>query len=493
MIDKTNIAQSFHSNEAGTGFDFERKELNILDFGAVGDGKKINTAAIQKAIDACAGKGGGRVLVPKGNFLTGTFILKSKVNLHIEKDGVILGSPYKKDYPEQFLNDPRYKRSPHQSLLYAGRAQDIMISGEGTIDGNAQLNSTGDFRDTGNNAVRPPLLWFDECSNLTIKDIIFKQSLMYTVVCERCRHVHVDHITITENYFYNADGVDIIDCEDFLVENCDINCDDDGICLKSGSEGGCRSGTVRNNKVRSLCNAIKMGTASSGGFRDILVENNEVWETGISGIALEIVDGGIMENIMVRNITMNGVGTPLTIRLGDRNRPPAGSSIVTYGIIRNIYISNIRATVSKAKKFNEAERNHHDYLPYASSICGIPGSSVDGVTIENIDIVIEGGFPVRTINDARREIPEVSNKYPENRMFGVLPAYGFYIRHARNIRIKDVRLSIRQKDERSAILLDDVYQASVEIARVETVNPSPLISINENCRNIQLGRKAGMA
>jgi hypothetical protein len=166
---------------------------------------------------------------------------------------------------------------------------------------------------------------------------------------------------------------------------------------------------------------------------------------------------------------------------------------VTRGIIRDVYIGHIRATVSKAKKFNEAERNHHDYLPYASSICGIPGSSIDGVTIENIDFVIEGGFPVRNVRDARREIPEVSNKYPENRMFGVLPAYGFYIRHARNIRIRDVRLSIKQRDERPAFVLDDVRDARLETVQAETVNRAPLISISGNCSNIQLGRETRAA
>lgn len=343
----------------------EKNEFNIVHYGAVGDGRKLNTAAIQKTIDQCHKAGGGKVIIPKGSFLTGTINIKSNIHLYIEEGGMILGSPDKKDYPEKTAAGNDYREIKHQALVCAGGQKKILISGPGAINGNAQLDSKGDFQDTGNNVMRPALFWFDNCTDITVKEITYRQSLMWTAVFERCTHLWVDKVKVTENYFYNSDGIDIIDCEDFLIENCDINADDDGICLKSGSSG-CVRGIVRNNRVRTLCNAIKMGTGSSGGFRDILIENNEVWQTVISGIALQIVDGGIMENIIVRNITMKGVGTPINIRLGDRNRGVFGKKTVQTGIIRNVHISNIRATVNKAEKYNEAERKHHNYIPYAS-------------------------------------------------------------------------------------------------------------------------------
>ena len=242
------------------------KDYSIVAFGAVGDGTTINTVSIQRAIDRCAQDGGGIVRVPEGNFLTGTITLRSGVTLHLEKDGEILGSPHKSDYPDRFTDNPFYRRGPRNSLVFASRQDLVSITGEGTINGNARMDSTGDFRDLGNNTHRPTLIWFDQCTNVLFRDFTCRQSLMWTCVCVGCRQLHINHIIVTENYFYNSDGIDVIDCEDFLVEHCDINCDDDGICLKSQFENGCRRGVVRNNRVRSLCNAIKMGTGSSGGF-----------------------------------------------------------------------------------------------------------------------------------------------------------------------------------------------------------------------------------
>lgn len=463
----------------------EPNDINILDFGAVGDGKKMNTTAIQKAIDTCAKKGGGRVVVPQGMFLTGSVALKSKVNLHLVKNAVLLASPYFKDFPERpLLHETRYKNDLKRTLVYAQGENDISVSGWGILDGNAILDGTGEFKEK--NAENPTLIWFDECKNITVKDVTFRRSVWWTQAYSHCCNVHVDHITVTENYYYNADGCDILDCEDFLVENCDINANDDGICLKGYTTIGCRRGVIRNNKVRTLCNGIKMGTDSSGGFRDIIVENNEIWQTGISGIALQIVDGGIMENIIVRNITMNGVGTPINIRLGDRNRKVYGSLTVQPGIIRNIYIGDIKATVNKAEKYNDEERKRHDFIPHTSSICGIPGNYIKDVTIENVAITVIAGFSPATAEDSLREIPEKGNKYPENRMFGILPSFGFYIRHARNISMNNIIVTIQQQDGRPAFLLDDVHDSVFDDISIKSITPTPAVSINQNCSGINL-------
>ena len=460
---------------------------NIQDFGALGDGVRTNTVAIQMAIDTCSRKGGGKVVVPTGNFLTGTFHLKSNVHLYLEEGGVILGSPFKKDYPAIPSDDPTFRPATMQTLVHADKQSHIMISGKGRINGNAQVDSTGHFQDTGNNHNRPPLFLFERCSEVTIKDITFCQSLMWTAIFQHCDHVWIDGVKITENYFYNADGLDMIDCVDFLIENCDINTDDDGICLKSAYARGCVRGVVRNNKVRSLCNAIKMGTGSAGGFRQILIENNEIWQTVISGIALQIVDGGVMEDIVVRNLVMKGVGTPISIRLGSRNRGLYGASAIQTGSIRNVHISNIKATVSKAEKYNEAERRHHDYLPHTSSICGVPGYQVEDVHIEDIKITIMGGFPVRKSEDAIREIPEAASKYPENRMFGTLPAYGMYVRHARGITLKNIEIATTQDDGRPAFVFDDVHNVQCSGLTGKSPKPTSLLFVKPGCSKVRLG------
>jgi polygalacturonase len=473
---------------ANSGFAPQAQDLNITQFGAVGDGKALNTSAIQKAIDTCSRKGGGRVIVPKGTFVTGGILLKSNVDLHLEKDAVILGSPYMKDYPvRELVNDARYKKYLRYALVFAQGEKNISVSGEGTLNGNAQQGcKLGEFVDKSHASKRPCLLWFNECQNILVQDITYKNSAMWTETYSQCRNVHVNKITVTENYFFNADGCNMLDCDGFIIENCNINAMDDGICLKGYTNKGCSNGIIRNNKVRSICNGIKMGTDSSGGFRDIVIENNEVWQTGISGIALELTDGGIMENITVSNIKMNVVGTPIFIMLSNRNRPVTNDLTVPIGKLSNIRIKDIDAIVDKYETYNELERKYFNLTPYASSITGFPGYYVEDVAIDNVKIEIRGGFPERTSEDALREIPEAEHRYPENRMFGTLPAYGFFIRHARGIRMNNVSVSIAQKDGRPAFLLDDTHDSKFDDISVKSASGAAAFAVKPNCSGLQL-------
>ena len=467
----------------------EPEEFNILDFGAVGDGTTINTAAIQQTIDTCTQKGGGRVVVPRGKFLTGGITLKSKVNLHLEQNAEILGSPYIKDYEERHLiSEARYQKYLRRALVFAQGENNVTVSGAGTLNGNGQLGGElGEFANKGGSeGKRPCLLWFDECKNILVRDITYKNSAMWTETYSRCSNIHVDSIRVTDNYFFNADGCNIVDCEDFIIENCDINTMDDGICLKGYTHKGCVRGIIRNNKVRSICNGIKMGTDSSGGFRDIVIEDNEVWQTGISGLALEIADGGAMENITVRNIKMNVVATPIFIMMSNRHRKVSNSITVPMGRIRNVVITNIDAVVDKYETYNELERKHFNFIPYASSITGFPGAFIEDIRIEKINMTIKGGFPEGTAEDALREIPEAGSNYPENRMFGTLPAYGFFIRHARGLRMKDICISIERRDGRPAFLLEDVHDSGFDTITVKSITPSPAFSVGNTCSGIQL-------
>jgi hypothetical protein len=188
----------------------------------------------------------------------------------------------------------------------------------------------------------------------------------------------------------------------------------------------------------------------------------------------------------VRDIRMNGVATPITLRLGDRNRAVYGELTVEPGILRNVHISNIQATVNKAEKYNDEERKRHDFHPFTSSICGIPGNRIQDVTLENIAITILGGFPPATAEDALREIPEEGKKYPENRMFGTLPSYGFYIRHAEGLRMNNVSVEIKQKDGRPALMLDDVHQSAFANVKTQNIIFSPTFSTHQSCSGITL-------
>lgn len=462
--------------------------FNILDYGAEEGGSRLCTESIQRAIDACAASGRGRVHVPAGAFLTGTIVLKPGVNLHLEEGAVLLGSPWMRDYPPLAPRSRvRYEKYLKTSLVFAQGADGVSLSGKGTLNGNSK--GENDFIDESRaERHRPCLVWFDECTNVLVRGVTFTSSGFWTETYTKCRNVHVDGITVKDSTFPNNDGCNIIDCENALVENCDIDALDDGICLKGYTAEGCKNVVIRNNRVRSLCNGIKAGTDSSGGFQNLLIENNIVWQTGISGIALELVDGGTMRNVIVRNITMDVVETPIFIKLGDRNRPiytESGEVVPETGTLQDVYISGIRATVNDAEKHSDTERAVHNYVPYASSITGIPGRCVERIYIQDVTIDILGGFPAGTPEDSQRTIEENSTKYPENRMFGVLPAYAFYIRHARDIHMSDVRIAIRQDDARPAFVLDDVHDSTFKNARTESITPTEPFRLEPNCTLVE--------
>ena len=196
-----------------------------------------------------------------------------------------------------------------------------------------------------------------------------------------------------------------------------------------------------------------------------------------------------MSNVIVRTITMDIVETPIFIKLGDRNRPiytSDGEIVPETGILRDVHIRGIRAKVNDAEKYSDAERAMHNYVPYASSITGIPGAFVERVYISDVEIEILGGFPPGTVEDAQRTIEENSTKYPENRMFGVLPAYAFYVRHARDIHFRDIRVVMRQEDARSAFVLDNVHDATFVDVRAEAVSQTPTIHVADNCSGVEI-------
>lgn len=464
MIDRRSFLLS-----AGAAAYAAGRTFDIVDYGAKAGGASLNTAAIQKAIDACAAAGGGRVLVPAGTFLTGGLMLKDRVELHLSESAVLLGSPWFRDYaPHQAKSRARYERYLQTSLLFAQGADGVSVSGKGTLNGNSKAENDFINQDRREKH-RPCLIWFDECTNVTVRDVTFTSSGFWTETYTRCRNVHVNGIQVKDSTFRNNDGCNIVDCENAVVENCDINALDDGICLKGYTAEGCKNVIIRNNRVRSLCNGIKAGTDSSGGFQNILIENNVVWQTGIAGLALELVDGGVMRSVVVRNLKMDVVETPIFLKLGDRNRPiytASGEVKPETGVMEDIHISGVRATVNDAEKYTAEERAIHNYVPYASSITGIPGKYVERVTLRDVEIEIIGGFPPGTEEDARRVIPENSRSYPENRMFGVLPAYAFYLRHARNISMENVSVKMRAADARPALVADDVHDSRLRIKTI---------------------------
>ncbi|HCI55360.1 MAG TPA: hypothetical protein DFI01_05480, partial [Bacteroidales bacterium] len=249
----------------------------------------------------------------------------------------------------------------------------------------------------------------------------------------------------------NNDGIDI-DGKNIIITGCIIDCDDDGICLKSDNpDYVVENISISNCIIASNCNAIKCGTGSRGGFKNISISNcvirrpseapNRRWSqmikgvssdtTVISGISLEVVDGAIMDQVTINNITMTGIQTPLFIRLGNRKG---------LGSLRNIIISNITATSESL---------------ITSSITGIPGSYVENIIVRDVIFNYKGGGTEKEASDT---VPEMENAYPENRMFGyALPSYGLYARHVKNFVFDNFRFNLNSPDARPAIILDDCH------------------------------------
>lgn len=447
------------------------QDFNIIDYGAVADGKTLNTIAIQNAIDAAYGNGTGRVIIPSGVFLSGTIILKSNVELHFLENAVLLGSTNPNDY--QKLN--RWK-----ALVMANRAHNIAITGKGKIDGQgralalhidslfyAGVLDSMDYELNNKRpkvTVRPQLIEFIECTNVVVKNVTLVNSASWLQTYERCSDVIIDSIIVRTDAYWNNDGLDIDNCRNVRITNSDINSADDGICIKSQlPDFICDSIYIANCVVRSSASAVKFGTVSHGGFKNVVIENIQVYDTYRSAIAIECVDGGILENIFVNNIKAINTGNAIFIRLGERTKRGDG------GTLRNVVISNMDVEIAFERPDYAYDIRGPElpffYNPFPASITGIPGNNVENITLENIKIQYPGRgnkgmayMPLSRLDD----VPEKIKDYPEYSMFGELPAWGFYVRHVSGIIFKNIQLSIVASDYRPAFVIHDAQKVMLE-------------------------------
>lgn len=422
---------------------------DITAYGAVADTTRLSTAAIQRAIDACNAAGGGEVLVPAGDWKTGSIFLKSNVSLRLENGATLYGSTDIKDYiPVKTDYVSLRTHTPTIQLIYADKARSVAITGQGTIDGRGAAFPKLTWDDEG--ITRPHLLRFIQCSDITVSGITMRNSgcwMQHYLACDRLK---IQGITVYNRNNYNNDALDLDGCHDVVVSDMIADSDDDAITLKSTSPRLCEDITISNCTVSSHCNGIKLGTETNGGFRNIIIRGVTVkpsadqstqffgYDGGIghSAISLEIVDGGTMTNVDIADITIRGTQCPIFIRLANRAR--AYSPDVP---VENIgSISGIRL---------------HDILiddagPGGSSITGLAGHPVRDVELRDITIRHAGGQP-----ETPAPTDEKAADYPESTMWGILPAQGFWLNHTDGVRISNLRVIPATPDARPAILATD--------------------------------------
>lgn len=442
------------------------KDYNILNYGAVGNGSTLNTLAIQSAIDACSNSGGGRVIIPSGKYLSGTIVLKSNVEIYFEHSSTLLGSPNKEDYPFQPVPMYRSLRDDKgfRALIYAEGMENIALTGNGTIDGQGQFQQLVDAPDQ-DPIDRSRNITFISCRKIRVEGLSINNSGTWNQHYLNCEDVIVRNITVDNHCNDTNDGIDIDGCRRFLLSGCIFDSDDDGITLKSTGSAPSEDVVITNCIVSSYCNAIKAGTESTGGFRNIVIsdcivrpsrskeapkyEYTPIPKIGITGLTLIIVDGGTMEGISVNNLTIYGTMAPLFIRLGNRARKHTKDATEPeVGKVSNISISNVVAYGAGS---------------WGSSITGIPGYTVKNISLNNIKLFISGGVKQGEYS----ETPEEDETgYPQPTVWGNLPASGLYIRHAEGISINNMVFGVEKQDERVPVIAEDVSGLQISGCRL---------------------------
>jgi polygalacturonase len=430
--------------------------FNVRDFGAVGDGKTLDSPAINKAIDACAAAGGGTVYLPAGTYLSGSIHMKSYINLDIGAGAEILGAPqamHAYDPAEAFIGTAYQDGGHtyfHNSLIWGENLKYVSVTGLGKINGGGMI--TGDKKNPDPSyGIGNKSIVFKLCSNVVIRDVTIAHGGHFAILVTGCNLLTIDNVIIDTD----RDGMDIDCCTNTTVSNCRINSPgDDGLCPKSTyalgrlmptenltitncEVSGFQEGTLLDGRMIPSkgggTGRIKLGTESNGGFRNITISNCTFRDC--RGLALEEVDGGTMDNITITNITMIDVAHyGIYITLGKRNRGP---NITSNGIAKNIFISNVIST---------------SVGPMAGiEITGMPGDDIQNLRLDNIRIISKGGG---TAAQSVADFKELGTGYPEPGK--PTPSYGVFARHVQNLELANVSVSYESTDMRPPMICDDV-------------------------------------
>lgn len=437
----------------------------ITDYGAVADGSTLNTSSIQTAIDICNTNGGGTVLLSGGSFLSGTIVLKSNVALKIDSSATLLGSSDLLHYPD--INTQVVSMADgyvQKALVFAENASNITLTGKGKLDGQGSsfLGVDGPF------GIR-----FSSCQNVLIENLELRNSGFWMMHNQNIDTLTMRNLNIYNHSHPNNDGLSVDGCRNVLIENCTVDANNDPLVFKAMGLYNCENIEARNCTLATWSRAIKIGTETAGGFRNIHVHDCTVEWSSLSsqstgfgsadcGINLSIVDGGFIENVIIENVTLEGLKQPLLVRLGNRGRNYSNTEPpLPTGTSKNIILRNIDITAEET-------------IP--GTISGIPDHYIQNLTLENFTINYPGG---EQAIDTSITISENESAKPDCDLFGsAIPASGLFIRHVDNLNLNNVCFNYESPDYREVLYVNDAINSPLfsETEPSSTASKSCVIS-----------------
>lgn len=447
--------------------------IDLISFGAVADGISDSTAITQKAIDLCFENGGGEIVFSSGSFVISTLFLKSGVSVRINKGVFVLGAldflSYRKD---ETVNYELYQDASHSffncSMFVGIDIENVKIYGGGVID----MRSVWDVNNIRNMHNRgAKCIALKNCKNIVLSDFELYNATDLAIYFAGCRDIEVGFLKLRTH----IDGISPDNSQNVYIHDCFVESGDDGIVFKSSFSlnklGVCENITVNNCIVQSCCNAIKFGTETNGGFKNISIKNCKINFTPLAGIAVESVDGAIIDGITFENIVMKNVGSPFFVYVGKRMRGP---KYLTVGKISNIIFKNISASgeygpfdiiacnyetfTKKKKTVSHFGMDKSSAWQVSSGVYGLQDSIIENISFVNVDLKLYGGYDF-----VPEGFVEPARVYPEVYVYGrTLPAKAICFRYVKGLTIKNVSVSTYFNDVRDDFYFDNVCDVVTE-------------------------------
>jgi polygalacturonase len=428
-------------------------DYDVYQYGATGDGATLDTQAIQKAIDLCSAEGGGRVVLSRGTFLTGTLFMKSDVELHIEVNATLLGSGDIEDYSAH-THKQLYRKESHMDgcLIFCKEVNNIAFTGRGTIHGQGERF----VRVEGKPVKRPMLIRYLNCRNVRLTGLRLRSPASWTNAFIQCKDIWVDGVDILSRAQTNGDGLDFDACQNVFVSNCNLDCSDDCICLQnSETEMKCKNIVVTNTIMCSRWAGMRIGLLSCGEIENVTVSNCIFRDIECSGLKIQSSEGSVLQNMVFSNLIMENVQRPLLLTLNHyRERVDRPEEVPETSRLRHMSFDNIRAV---------GKPEDPKYLRSCIIIDALPGHFIEDITLSNFSYQAVGGGSKE--HAAQTDIPYLYQTRAEcfkyNGKEGPLPAYGLFARNVQGLKLRNVRIETMKPDERQAYYLDHCEMSEI--------------------------------